>query len=428
MIRINDAISEITGTILLIVLVIALAGVMAALFSGVIDLTGKSAFIAPEFERGDVAGKTVITIHNKGGDTAYMKVTGQRNYEMGVYIVSPSGTVRAQPVASVDAFEPGRSLYLFQSSSGYQITGTGTDLSSPDVLPFTACPVRVQLVDENAHVLITQQDIECPGSPTQTPPAPAPVTANFMGNPASGDKPLAVLFTELSTGPVTSWSWEFGDGNSSAVRQPSHTYSTGGSYSVRLTVSNGTGSDTMTRTRYITVTSPAPVKAAFTLTPSQGDIPFTVRFTDTSSGPVVSWYWTFGDGGFSKERNPTHTYTVVGWKTVNLTVMNASGGSDTNTCTGSCLKATAVAPVTAAFSANLTSGDKPFAVQFTDASTGPVNWWLWEFGDGQTCNERNCPRSPVHTYTKTGMFTVSLTVRNSSGSDTMTRTNYITGK
>jgi hypothetical protein len=68
MTRDNDAISEIAGTILLIVLVIALAGVTAALFSGVIDLTGKSAFIAPELERGDVAGKTVITIHN----TAYL--------------------------------------------------------------------------------------------------------------------------------------------------------------------------------------------------------------------------------------------------------------------------------------------------------------------------------------------------------------------
>ena len=83
---------------------------------------------------------------------------------------------------------------------------------------------------------------------------PAP-QANFTVNPPSGPAPLTVVFTDTSTGPATSWFWDFGDGNSSDQTSPTHTYTETGVYSVSLTVSNSSGSDVITKTNFITVTS-----------------------------------------------------------------------------------------------------------------------------------------------------------------------------
>ncbi len=85
---------------------------------------------------------------------------------------------------------------------------------------------------------------------------PSGPTAAFTGTPTSGDYPLSVQFTDQSTGTPTSWSWTFGDGGTSTAQNPSYTYTAAGSYSVALTVANGDGSDTLTRSGYITVTEP----------------------------------------------------------------------------------------------------------------------------------------------------------------------------
>jgi trimeric autotransporter adhesin len=85
--------------------------------------------------------------------------------------------------------------------------------------------------------------------------SPAQVAAGFTGTPTTGAAPLGVQFSDTSTGGPTSWSWNFGDGGTSTVQNPSHTYTAPGAYTVSLAVSNGTSSDTMTRTGYIVVTS-----------------------------------------------------------------------------------------------------------------------------------------------------------------------------
>jgi len=83
----------------------------------------------------------------------------------------------------------------------------------------------------------------------------APV-ADFVAGPASGEQSLAVQFADLSTGEVASWEWDFGDGDTSTDQNPTHTYSPEGTYTVALTVTGPGGSDTETKTGYITVTSP----------------------------------------------------------------------------------------------------------------------------------------------------------------------------
>jgi PKD repeat protein len=87
---------------------------------------------------------------------------------------------------------------------------------------------------------------------------PTPPTADFTATPISGPAPLAVQFSDASTGSPTSWSWDFGDGTGSNERNASHTYSAPGSYTVTLTVRNADGADTKTRADYITATAVPP--------------------------------------------------------------------------------------------------------------------------------------------------------------------------
>jgi len=111
----------------------------------------------------------------------------------------------------------------------------------------------------------------------------APVAA-FTGTPTSGTAPLTVTFTDSSTNTPTSWSWNFGDGSTSTTKNPSHSYSSAGTYTVALTATNSAGSNTLTRTNYITVSSSGggPV-ANFVGTPTSGTKPLTVTFTDLST-------------------------------------------------------------------------------------------------------------------------------------------------
>jgi len=162
-----------------------------------------------------------------------------------------------------------------------------------------------------------------------TPTAP---TAAFAGSPTSGMLPLEVAFTDQSTGGATSWSWTFGDGGTSTAQNPNHTYTSAGTYTVSLTVSNVYGSDDETKVNYITVTNPPPPTAAFVGSPTNGYAPLTVGFTDQSTGGPTSWSWTFGDGGTSTAQNPSHQYASAGTYTVSLTATNTYG-SDVETKT-----------------------------------------------------------------------------------------------
>jgi len=159
------------------------------------------------------------------------------------------------------------------------------------------------------------------------PPPPQPPVASFSGSPTSGTAPLAVAFTDTSTGQPTSWAWTFGDGGTSTAQSPTHTYTTAGTYSVSLTVTNTQGSDTLTKTNYISVAAPQPPVASFSGSPTSGIVPLTVNFTDTSTGQPTSWAWTFGDGGTSTAQNPSHTYTTAGTYSVTLTATNTMGSN-----------------------------------------------------------------------------------------------------
>ena len=167
-------------------------------------------------------------------------------------------------------------------------------------------------------------------------PAQPPV-ADFGGYPRSGSAPLAVQFTDYSDyrgRTPQSWAWTFGDGGTSAQQNPSRTYQSPGTYTVSLTVTTDAGSDTETKTGYVTVTeAPQSPLVDFTGVPQWGVAPLTVNFTDatlTYGRTVLSRSWTFGDGGTSTQQNPSRTYQSPGKYSVSLTV-TTDAGSDTVT-------------------------------------------------------------------------------------------------
>jgi PKD repeat protein len=154
--------------------------------------------------------------------------------------------------------------------------------------------------------------------------------------------------------------------------------------------------------------------ANFSATPTAGREPLPVQFTDLSTKAPTSWSWNFGDGSpVSTTRNPAHTYTKAGTYTVSLTATNVVGSSTAKTMQVVVQPALPVANFTYTPSA----GPAPLAVKFTNTSTGSSKW-SWDFGDGTPVSTE---QSPSHTFTKQGIYKVTLTAFNADN-ETATKT------
>lgn len=161
---------------------------------------------------------------------------------------------------------------------------------------------------------------------------PLPV-ANFTSAGSSGCTPVLVQFQDLSSipaGVIAAWQWDFGNGLTSGLPNPSMLYSAVDSYTVQLTVYSDHGcTHSITMPDYVQVW-PYPT-AGFTYYPDAVDLTQPdVMFTDNSTG-AVNWNWSFGDGETSTQISPTHTYSTAGDMLVTLIVTNPYGCTDTAT-------------------------------------------------------------------------------------------------
>jgi serine protease AprX len=220
-------------------------------------------------------------------------------------------------------------------SGGWSVTGGTADSLNNVESVYIQTPAvgtwTVRVDGTNVPAPGNQQPFAVVATGTFGPPQP-PVAA-FSGSPLSGEMPLDVSLTDLSTGEITGWAWDFGDSaGTSTLPDPTYTYTSAGDYTVSLTVTGPGGSDTETKTNYIHVTAPEPAVADFSGSPTTGKAPLMVQFTDLSTGSVSAWSWSFGDGDSSAEQNPTHVYADVGDHTVTLTVTGTLG-SDSKTVT-----------------------------------------------------------------------------------------------
>ena len=217
---------------------------------------------------------------------------------------------------------------------------------------------------------------------------------------------LSVSFTSSSPIPGT-YNWDFGDGNSSQVANPVHTYAAHGSYTVQLMMTNECGTSTFSQS----IGTGLLPNAQFSAEAQEGCVPFEVQFIDQSLN-AESWSWTFPGGNptSSTVQNPLVTYEQQGSYDVSLIVANANGDSET----------TGISYITvydnpeAQFSYTVNNG----TITFTNLSIN-AEAYLWDFGDGTSSTDIH----PIHTYTESGEYTVTLQAENAyCDADFKTRT------
>ncbi len=239
-------------------------------------------------------------------------------------------------------------------------------------------------------------------------------------------------FTDVSTvsgETITTWSWNFADNSILGTSQnPSHTYTTSGSYPVSLITTTNQGcKDTVVKS--ITI-HPLPVSLFSANNSCAGSI---VSFTNQSIIPapdsIQSWVWDFADGS-PVYNNPTilHSYPTAGYYTVKLTMLSDFG------CADSLTKTIIINPNPIVdFIATDTVGCSPLFLSFQDMSYIPAPagnvQWTWDMGDSSGIYSS---QSFDHTYTNISnitsvYFSVTLTVTSDSGCvTTQTKNNYIT--
>lgn len=248
-----------------------------------------------------------------------------------------------------------------------------------------------------------------------------PVSAQFTSDVTSGTVPLTVKFTDQSSGSPTSWDWDFNNDGvvDSTTQNPSYTFITTGSYTVRLISSKSGSTDSESKLNYILVENP--VEAQFTADKTSGIGPVTVAFTDQSTGNPTGWSWDFNNDGIidATVQNPTYTFNSAGVYTVKLTV-SKTNSTDTETKIS---YITVIEPLNADFVADKITGPAPLTVQFTDLSTGGPTNRIWDFdNDGE--QDADTP-NPSFTYTTSGTYTVKLEISKPGFVDTEIKTGYI---
>ena len=168
------------------------------------------------------------------------------------------------------------------------------------------------------------------------PPNTSP-TAGFSYSPSNPTVDDTLQFTDTSSdsdGTIASWSWNFGDGTSSTIKNPQHKFSTTGPYTVVLEVTDNDGAK-KSISKTITISQPEPPNnqptANFSFNPSTATTNDTIQFTDTSidtDGTITSYLWNFGDGTSSTSKNPKHRYTTNGVYSITLEITDNDGATD----------------------------------------------------------------------------------------------------
>lgn len=148
--------------------------------------------------------------------------------------------------------------------------------------------------------------------------------ASFIPLTVTGSPPLAVHFSDTSSGSPTHWHWNFGDGATSTARNPSHIYASTGTFLANLSVGNSECRN-MSIDHTVSVGTPT---ASFIAFPNEGIAPQNIIFDrNATSGTVDSWFWDFGDSATSTDVDPSHIYTNDGTFDVSLTVANIFGSN-----------------------------------------------------------------------------------------------------
>lgn len=261
-------------------------------------------------------------------------------------------------------------------------------------------PSHVYALDGNYPVsLVVTSDFGCRDTAVQQVPIHPLPTAGFSApNVCAGSQVEFLDSSGISTGSIASWNWTFGDGNTSSLDEPVHTYQVPGTYTVMLTVTSVNGcSNSVSEPLNI---FPNPVAAFSTTGACVGSNNTFINQSSVSGGIGFASSWDLGDGSSSSITNPVHNYLNYGTYNVTLTVTTAQGCTDQNVQPASVYR-----NPTVTFDADDVCLGIP--VQFIEqavANDGFIVTWDWTFGDGGTSNESR----PLHQYANPGSYNVNL--------------------
>jgi len=376
-------------------------------------------FVMPAF--GNAAGKYFLQSSGWPYNTSNKLITYRLFHHHGGAFLTMYTEVPQNLMVNHDAeLMAGATSFSVQTNSGALIalTVNGEILATAEGTgSYVSIDIPAQEPGDEMIVTITKQNYF--RYEATVPVVPAGVYAQFEADATEICAENSVLFTDLSNGNNISWEWMFEGGTPSTFSgqtPPPVVYENSGTYDVTLTVSDGNNSSTRTETDYITVSDNVDVD--FEADVVSGTAPLTVHFTDLSGEGAQTWQWDFGNGGWSSQQNPTYYYYQSGVYTVSLTI-GGFGCENTETKVDYIVVEAGV-PIPE-FSADPTMGTVPLTVNFSDESYGEIDDWQWDFGDGNTSEEEN----PVHEYTVSGLYSVTLIVTGPGGSDTLTRTDLI---
>jgi PKD repeat protein len=220
---------------------------------------------------------------------------------------------------------------------------------------------------------------------------------------------LEVSFFDKSYGEDLSYSWQFGDMDTSNLQNPTHTYTAGRFYNVCLTITTADGiSNTTCKIVKVTPDPRRNCKADFIFTVDSTSN--TVIFKDKSLGKPDNWLWRFGDGLSETDTNPEHTYDTAGLYKVSLLIENS-----TNYCRSKQIKlldlGSSVHGMKTAFEYEKDSSlfkSSGYPVDFIGLSTGDPATYAWNFGDGSGIIHTTS--TPTHIYSQAGTYTTCLTI------------------
>lgn len=345
-------------------------------------------------EQSDTLLRYLIRCQNTGTDTAfniYIRDTLDPNLDINTLQV-----IDASHSYQVSVSGPGYVQFTFPNI--LLVDSTTNEPESHGYIEYTIqplpnLPIGTQ-IDNTAHIYFDFN------APVVTNTVSSIICPEIEANYGSSISTMTVSFTDSSTGTITGYVWDFGDGTTSTAQSPTHTYTNPGLYNVCLSIVNSCG-------RTDTVCTPVTVgcggiAASFASAPNM----LSVNFTDQSNGNPTAWQWDFGDGNTSTQQNPTHSYTAPGTYTVCL-ISTTNCGDDTV-----CTSVTVSCPApSSAFGSTVSQ----LQASFSDMSTGGATSWMWDFGDGNTSTQQN----PTHSYTASGTYTVCLIASSLCGSDTI---------
>ena len=242
------------------------------------------------------------------------------------------------------------------------------------------------------------------------------VLADFVAvNSTTGCESQVVEFQDVSSGNPTSWLWDFGNGITSILKNPIVLFNSPGEYDVSLQVSNGIYNDTKVYNSLVKIYENPNVNINSTI--NNDCAPLSTSFFNTSSNNIISWYWDFGDGGYSNHESPSYTYENSGEYSVTLSV------TDINNCQSILTQSNYIlvkeVPVSSFYANNVFSCDSSELISFVNNSYNASDY-VWYFDDGSSSNLVE----PSKLFTK-GVYTITLLSTHNGCSDTLVLNDYI---